>query len=176
MNRLIENYEIQLVEHGCAPGAGRWGALVSLGGDISEVFPYLNAVLPDARYDHDNRILIWVEEGQQYALRPNEIRIGHVEDLAQARGIVSKLADKVNRVWQERGNITPRLGGRKLPPVIDLFKLLPGTNCRQCGYPSCMAFAADLRKRAARLESCLPLSQPENAGNREKLSRLASAD
>ena len=74
MDKLIENYEIELVEAGCAPGSGRWGVQVNLFTDISAVFPYLNAVMDNARYDHQNQVLAFRERGRAYAFRPYELR------------------------------------------------------------------------------------------------------
>ena len=176
MDRLIESYEIQLVEPGCAPGTARWGAQVSLPDDISAVFPYLNAVLDGAWYDHENQVLIWREDSQAYAFRPHEILVAQVQDPLDARKIVSEMATRVNRIWQERESITPRFTERKLPAIIDIFKLLPQTNCRLCGYPTCMAFAADLSQGKAELEHCPPLSHPECAEKREKIGNLFIAD
>ena len=176
MDRLIKDYEVQLVEPACAPGAGRWGALANIASDISAVFPYLNAVLPNAQYDHQNQVLIFKEPGQQYALRPNEVRIARVENLSHAREVISAIVDRINAVWERRSNITPSYTERKLASLLDMYKLLPGTNCRQCGFLTCMAYAADLRKGSARLEQCVPLSQTEYAANREKLLKLISPD
>lgn len=176
MEKLIEDYEIQLVEPACAPGTGRFGALARTATDISPVFPYLNAVLPDAWYDHPNQVLIFKEPGQQYALRPNEIRLGRVENLSHAREVISALVDRINDVWERRSDITPSYTERKLASLLDIYKLLPGTNCRQCGFLTCMAFAADLRKGAVRLEQCVPLSETGYAENREKLVKLISSD
>lgn len=170
MDKLLKDYAVQLVEHGCAPGAGRWGALVTVDDDISAVFPYLNAVLPNAKYDHENHVLIWQDQGQWYAFRPNEIRIANVEGLEQAQKIVADLVDRVNRIWLERNSITPRFTERKLASIIDIFKLLPGTNCKQCGYPTCMAFAADLRKHAVQAEACLPLVTAGVRGKKRKFN------
>ena len=176
MDKLIADYEIQMVEPGCSPGAARWGGLASLPGDISEVFPYLNAVLANASYDHDNKVLIWKEQGQMYAFRPNEIRISQAYDPSDARLIFSAIVDRVNKVWAERDKITPRYAERKLPSVLDIFKLLPGTSCKQCGYATCIAFAADLRQSLTELAQCPSLSQPENAEKRKKLAELMVAD
>ncbi len=171
-DKLIADYEIQLVEPGCVSGAGRWGAQVNLNNDISAVFPYLNAILHNAWYDHQNRVLIWGEQEQRYAFRPDEILVARVQDQQHARQIVRDITDKVNDIWQERDNITPRFTERELPSVIDIFKLLPRTNCKQCGYLTCMAYAADLRQGAVPLEECPPLAQPEFAENKEKISGL----
>ena len=172
MERLIEDFEIELTEPGCAPGATHWNALVSLPHDISAVFPYFNALFAGAWYDHDNKTLILRKDSQTYAFRPHEIRIARVQDPADAREIVSELADRVNRVWQERDKTEPRYTERKPPPVLDIFKMLPQTNCRQCGCPTCMAYAAALSQGKAQLEDCPPLSQPENAASKKKIADL----
>jgi len=175
MDRLITDYQVRLADSACGAGT-RWGAQVTLADDISAALPYLNAVLDKARYDHQNEVLIWEDKGQKYAFRPTEIRVARVQDPENARHIVSELVDKVNRIWQERDNITPSFTERNPPPVIDIFKLLPGTNCRQCGYPTCMAYAASLSKGLAQLEQCPALSQNEHSENRKKLLELIKAD
>jgi acetyl-CoA decarbonylase/synthase complex subunit gamma len=40
---------------------------------------------------------------------------------------------------------------------IDIFKLLPKTNCKKCGVSNCLAFAAKLASREIKLELCIPL-------------------
>ncbi len=45
---------------------------------------------------------------------------------------------------------------KELSP-IDVYKLLPGTNCKECGESNCMAFAAKLVNREATLQECPPL-------------------
>ncbi|MDD5127694.1 MAG: (Fe-S)-binding protein [Dehalococcoidales bacterium] len=157
MANLIESYEIQMVEPGCSVGTGRWGALVTLPNDISAVFPYLNAVLPKASYDHENKTIIWTEPQQAYALRPCEIRIARVSDPEQARAAASELAARINKIWQDRESITPSTKQKRPPPVMEIYKLLPRTNCRQCGYATCMAYAAALSQGATTLEQCAPL-------------------
>jgi acetyl-CoA decarbonylase/synthase complex subunit gamma len=47
-------------------------------------------------------------------------------------------------------------GIKELSP-LDVYKLLPKTNCKDCGEENCMAFATKLVNREVILESCLPL-------------------
>ena len=42
---------------------------------------------------------------------------------------------------------------------LDIYKLLPKTNCRECGFPTCLAFALALAKKAVALEKCPSVSQ-----------------
>jgi acetyl-CoA decarbonylase/synthase complex subunit gamma len=37
---------------------------------------------------------------------------------------------------------------------LDIFKLLPKTNCGECGVPTCMAFAMKIAQKKAELSSC----------------------
>ena len=37
---------------------------------------------------------------------------------------------------------------------LDIFKLLPKTNCKKCGMPTCLAFAMQLAQKRAKLDSC----------------------
>jgi CO dehydrogenase/acetyl-CoA synthase gamma subunit (corrinoid Fe-S protein) len=52
---------------------------------------------------------------------------------------------------------------------MEILKLLPMTNCKACGYPTCMAYAAALREGEIRLEDCPPLWEEKYREKREKL-------
>ncbi|MCW3979250.1 MAG: acetyl-CoA decarbonylase/synthase complex subunit gamma [Candidatus Bathyarchaeota archaeon] len=49
---------------------------------------------------------------------------------------------------------------KELSP-IEVYKILPGTNCKECGETNCMAFAAKLVNREATLQECPPLLDPK---------------
>ena len=42
---------------------------------------------------------------------------------------------------------------------LDIFKLLPKTNCKKCGMPTCLAFAMQLAQKRAELDSCPDVSE-----------------
>jgi len=46
---------------------------------------------------------------------------------------------------------------------IDVYKLLPRTNCKECGEENCMAFATKLVNREVFLDQCLPLAEKKEA-------------
>ncbi|MBP7216420.1 MAG: acetyl-CoA decarbonylase/synthase complex subunit gamma [Candidatus Omnitrophica bacterium] len=37
---------------------------------------------------------------------------------------------------------------------LDIYKLLPKTNCKECGFSTCLAFAMQLAKKAVSIEKC----------------------
>ena len=54
-----------------------------------------------------------------------------------------------------------KAGIKELSP-IDVFKLLPKTNCKECGEENCMAFATKIVNREIDLDQCTPLLKKEN--------------
>ncbi|MFC1971209.1 (Fe-S)-binding protein, partial [Chloroflexota bacterium] len=99
-------------------------------------------------------------------------RIAQVHDPQDAREIADEIVARINRIWGEREQTNPRYTERKPPPVIEIYKLLPQSNCRQCGYPACMAFAADLSKGKVLIGDCPPLCQPEHLAKKDRIDSL----
>src|SRR5574340_1135177 len=46
---------------------------------------------------------------------------------------------------------------------IQIYKLLPGTNCHECGYPTCLAFAMKLAAKQVELSACPYVSDASKA-------------
>lgn len=42
---------------------------------------------------------------------------------------------------------------------LDIYKLLPKTNCKKCGRPTCLAFAMQLAQKKANLSDCPDVSE-----------------
>ncbi len=53
---------------------------------------------------------------------------------------------------------------------VEIFKLLPKTNCKKCGFPTCLAFAMKLAQRQASLDLCPDVSSEA----RQRLSEASA--
>ncbi len=63
----------------------------------------------------------------------------------------------------------------RAPSPIDLYDLLPKTNCGKCGEANCMAFAVKLVNLEAPVEQCPPIVEdPKYKQSYEKLKELVS--
>ncbi|MEM4704510.1 MAG: acetyl-CoA decarbonylase/synthase complex subunit gamma [Candidatus Bathyarchaeia archaeon] len=62
-------------------------------------------------------------------------------------------------------------GIKELSP-IDVYKLLPKTNCKECGEENCMAFATKLVNREVTLEKCLPILKKEHEKAYKQLQEM----
>src|SRR5512137_586863 len=46
---------------------------------------------------------------------------------------------------------------------LEIYKLLPKTNCKECGQPTCLAFAMKLAQKQAELSACPYVSEESKA-------------
>ncbi|HLN45215.1 MAG TPA: acetyl-CoA decarbonylase/synthase complex subunit gamma [Candidatus Sulfotelmatobacter sp.] len=64
-----------------------------------------------------------------------------------------------------------KAGIKELSP-IDVYKLLPKTNCKECGVENCMAFATKIVNREVTLDQCKPLLKKENEKAYKQLKEM----
>jgi len=166
---LIDNYDLEVFTPPCDPGAERFAARARLTIDISPVLPYLNATLHGAVYKPTAQALTWKKGGHNIAFHAYEILTSNVEDRAAAERELHGLIALVNRAWERREEITPDHETHQRPTPMAVFKLLPQTNCRKCGQPTCFTFSLKLAASQVDVEACPPLFEPENV---EKLTAL----
>jgi ArsR family metal-binding transcriptional regulator len=160
---LIEQYELEVFTPPCDPGVERYSARARLIVDISEILPYLNATLRGAVYHPTAIALTWKKGGHNIAFHAYEIVTSNVEDRDGAEKEIKGLFDLVNRTWERRADIIPDTTTRQRPTSMAIFKLLPQTNCKQCGEPTCYNFALKLAVSQKRLADCPPLLGPQYA-------------
>ncbi|HSF80294.1 MAG TPA: (Fe-S)-binding protein [Anaerolineales bacterium] len=157
---LIEQYDLEVFTPPCEPGAERYAARARLMVDISDALPYLNSTLRGAVYHQEAQALTWKKGGHNIAFHPYEIATSNVEDREGAEKELKGLIDLVNRTWERRADITPDTTTRQRPTSMAIFKLLPQTNCKQCGEPTCYTFALKLAVSQKKLADCPPLFEP----------------
>lgn len=168
---LIEKYDLEVFTPPCEPGAERFSAIARLNVDISAVMPYLNAALRGAIYYKQANSLTWKKGGHNTAFHAYEIATSNVEDRQAAEKELKGLIDLVNRTWERRDEIMPSYETRQRPAPMAVYQLLPRTNCKQCGEPTCWTFALKLVTSQKTIADCPPLFEPQFE---RKLSELQS--
>ncbi|MFX1293515.1 MAG: (Fe-S)-binding protein [Promethearchaeota archaeon] len=56
--------------------------------------------------------------------------------------------------------------------AFQIYKLLPKTNCRECGEATCMAFATKLINQERKIDECPYMLEPKYKTNYEQLSEI----
>jgi len=171
---LIEDYEIELFTPPCSPGSPKFAAIARFPADIREVLPYLNATLPGAVYSEAAPALTWKDGTRHTAFRPHEIAASDLEDRAHAAEVIEALVARVNEIWEARAGIEPDRGMRRRVTPLEVYRLLPRTDCRECGRASCYQFAVQLAAGNVTPTDCPPLRETEYAAQGVQLEALVA--
>jgi len=169
---LLCNYILKMVLSDCNPSSQKVNAIADLSEDISEVLPYLNTILKGIQYDEAEKVLVVKKGGRLITFRPTQIALTKLEDENEARVVMEELKQILNKTFANREQIKPTYTSRSIPRPLDIFKLLPGKNCKECGEATCMAFALRLINDEVEWKQCPLLLTKEFEANRLKLSEI----
>jgi ArsR family metal-binding transcriptional regulator len=124
---------------------------------LSEVIPYL-ATLPGViAYNPETCTLTFRRQPGFLTLSPEKVYISQVRDTGEGLELLTALKDAINATWEQRYNLTPASEKKRAPRHLDIFALLPQTNCKQCGEATCLAFAVNLILHKRLPGECIPL-------------------
>jgi ArsR family metal-binding transcriptional regulator len=138
--------------------------------DISLVFPYLNSELGGWDYNQTKQVvLLKLSDGKWVTLQPHEIAIRGARDIEESHALLAWIKGQINDIYERRDSIPPRYTGQAGLKIMEILKLLPLTNCKACGYATCMAYAAALREGEISLPDCPPLWEAKHEEKRSKL-------
>jgi len=131
-----------------------------LDADVSELAPYINAVAQKAVYYERPPFIKFLLDGFGCTLYQNGGSAASFSDRDQALEFMEKLVGFLNDIYLRKDTIEPNHKRYRPVSVLDIFRLLPRTNCRKCGFATCMAFAAALSRRKASPRRCPGFSRP----------------
>ncbi len=171
---LLRKYDLKMVLSECNPSSQKVNAIVDLSDDISEILPYLNTVLKGLQYHHEENFLTVKRKGHVITFWPRQIVVTKLEDENEAGEVVEELKEIVNETYANKDHIKPTYTSRPVLRPLDVFKLLPGKNCKGCGEPTCMAFALMVVNNELQWKQCPLLLTQEFDGSRQKLSEIFS--
>lgn len=162
---LLKGYsDFSLETVGCSPGVAvpLWKAGCKFHADVTHLFPYINAVVDNARYYDRPHYIQFTLDGFRCALYPDNAAAGAFEDRGQAVRFFERLIEFLNDLHARRDSMEPDHTKYRPVPVFEILMLLPKTNCKKCGFPACMAYAAALRQGEAALEQCPEMQRDDN--------------
>ena len=167
---LLESYKKEIFRPECNPSFQSLHCIAHLDQDITDALPYLNATLGGFEYFKEPPAVTFRIHGKIITVHPREIAVNALKDEEEADKILQWLQREINDAWEKRDDIKPKYEGLPKPKLLEILKLLPKTNCRECGEPTCMVFAARVAEGAKGLEQCVPLTEE----NRSRIAQYMS--
>jgi ArsR family metal-binding transcriptional regulator len=139
---LLKGYREEIFRPECNNSFQSVHCIAHLDEDIGEALPYLNAVLGGDIYIKSPPSVTIKSQGKLITVHGDKIAINALRDEAEAHHILEWLQKEINDAWENHEKIVPKYDGKSKPHLLDIYKLLPKTNCRKCGQPTCMMFAS----------------------------------
>ncbi len=121
---------------------------------LDEVLPYL-ATLPSViAYNPDACTLTFRRQPGFLTLYRDKVYITMVKDTVEGLELLQALAEAINATWVHHSELVKVTASRRAPRPLDVWTLLPQTNCGGCGEATCMAFAFNLLMQKRGLQEC----------------------
>lgn len=158
---LLTSFTPEFSTAACRPEAQSLHCVARLAQDVGAALPYLNAVLGAYTYVREPPSATFRSQGKLITVHADRIAINAIKDPAEAQTILAWLQREINAAWEKRAEIEPSFAAAPQPQVMEILRLLPKTNCTQCGQPTCLVFAAMAAEGGKGAEHCPALS-PES--------------
>ena len=134
--------------------------------ELDDALPYL-ATLPNViAYTPEPPSLTLRRKPGLITLQPKRVSITQVTDEAEGLTLLAALTEAINATWENRSELVAVTGRRQAPRPLDVWALLPQTNCGKCGEATCMAYAFSLLQQRRELDACATLTQQEGFADR----------
>jgi ArsR family metal-binding transcriptional regulator len=126
---------------------------------LDDVLPYL-ATLPGViAYNPETLTLTFRRQPGFMTLYPDKIYITQIKDTEEGLELLKALVEAINATWEGRADLIAMATARRAPRPLDIWMLLPQTNCKRCGEETCLAFACQLLMNKRELLECRPLQE-----------------
>ena len=158
----------------CVADPTKIRVIAQVSGDASAAFCYLNAEMSRASYNLSAPTLTYMEGHRMVSLHPHRIAIAKADDLTDAWSVLARIRSLVTDVWSRRDQMTPSYELHRRPPSLEIFKRLPGTNCKACGELTCLAFADRLWRGEADPQECRQVFEGDHGHLREALREICA--
>lgn len=168
---LLRSIDILYIEP-CTAEEGKIRLRASLSDDVTPVMPYLGSLWRAAEYNPAGPSVTLKRGPRVIGLHPREVTVTKLENTTDAWETLEWLRSAINAAWERRHELSPACPDRRAPGALEVWRLLPRTNCRRCGELTCMAFAARLVMGEQRLSGCPALGEAGYATAREALEEL----
>ncbi len=169
---LLKSFTREIVRAECNPSFESVHCIARLDQNIEPVLPYLNTVLGGFEYLKDPPAVVFKSRGRLITVQGQKIAINALEDAAEADKILAWLQREINDAWGKHDQICPSYEGAPKPKVIEILKLLPKTNCRKCGQPTCMVFATRVAEGIKGPDDCPDMDDDNRASLGDYMSQF----
>jgi ArsR family metal-binding transcriptional regulator len=131
--------------------------------NLEKIMPYLARIIPNATYSEKDGWIVFKKGLRIITIyKDSFVAMTYITDENEALEILKSIKEKAREAWEKRDQIdlSKPLKDTSVT-VLDIYKLLPKTNCKECGELTCMAFAVKILNSEKNIRECKPLFREE---------------
>ena len=124
------------------------------GRPLNDVIPYLAHLPGIIAYNPEILSLTFRRPRGFMTICADKVTITQVNDAAEGMRLFAALQDAINATWERRADLTLITQRKRTPRPLDVWTLLPRTNCGRCNEATCMAFAVAVLQDRREVGEC----------------------
>ncbi len=157
-NNLVEKIEIKKIS-ACTADSMRIKFIAQADKPLGDILPILYLYIPNANYSEKLGCLTYTYQMHLITIfSTGKISMTYVKDENEAEQLMKEVKNLINRAiiyFRNYGKPDEKLLNiKKQINPIQIYKILPKTNCKKCGEESCYAFSVKLFSGKKNLRDC----------------------
>ncbi len=121
---------------------------------LEQVIPYLATLPGILAYNPATCSLTFRRQPGLMTLGLDHIYLTQVKNVEEGLELLAALVEAINTTWEHRAELAAPVRPLRAPRPLDIWTLLPQTNCKRCGESTCIAFAVGLLQGTRELAEC----------------------
>jgi DNA-binding CsgD family transcriptional regulator/ArsR family metal-binding transcriptional regulator len=164
MSGFNKFYNFSLRSSSINLGERCWFAHFKVDGNFSPLFPFIQATANEVFFYEFPEYIQFELEDIICTLYPPDIVVSRLfYGREQALEFAQRLIDFFNELESHKSEIKPDFKKLSRLHVPEVLHFLPMTNCGECEYRTCLAFAGAVSRRKAKLIMCTHFPEPVDA-------------
>ncbi len=168
---FLENITLQRVLP-CTANKNKIKVLASLSTNVAELMPYINGTISSAVYNREAGWITFRMGEKIVTLYDRKVAVTKLLNEMDAYETLDIIKNTINEIEAGKDRITPSTETKKMPTPLDIYKMLPKKNCRECGEMTCLSFAGKVLTGQTKLEKCKILDEPIYEKEKRKLEDI----
>ena len=172
---LVNHFEIKEVLP-CFTTSGYIRFIAQADNRLDGIIPIIFVQTPPGKANYiqkDNSITLRMSNRNVTLFASGKVGVTNTPDLEAAKKFLDILKDLINNAYTKFLKYgTPsqkQIDEIRKNSWLELYQLLPKTNCGACGFPICSSFAVSVFQGDSKLSECILLQDPKYASNLKKL-------
>jgi ArsR family metal-binding transcriptional regulator len=140
--------------------------------DVGDLLPIMGRIIRGGAFHPRGPVLAFEEEHRLVTIFPRAVGFARLDDMLDLWVMMRTTVEFFCEARQRSSSLEPTDEPRQGIGAVEIFRRLPGSDCRECGSAGCMEFATGLLLGRFGLEMCGPLFKEDFSSHLRSITWL----